>query len=149
VPQPVKTDLGGLVKHVLEGMTIPGNVEVVTNNVEGFEVIIDPDIMHRVIDNLLENAVEAMPKGGVLSISVEKEIEYILIKVDDTGVGIPEESRGRIFSPLYTTKSGGMGLGLTYSRRAVEAQGGSIEFESKAGVGTTFTVKLPLQSARG
>ena len=142
---PTKTDLNGLVKHVLEGTTVPGNVEVVTSFGEGLDsIIIDPDIMHRIIDNLVENAFDAMPEGGRLVIRVKKRVDGVVISVGDTGVGIPEESKERIFSPLYTTKAGGMGLGLTYCRRAIEAQGGSIDFESEVGVGTTFTVKLPL-----
>jgi signal transduction histidine kinase len=85
-----------------------------------------------------------MPEGGRLLIRVKKGVDGVVISVGDTGLGIPEESKERIFSPLYTTKAGGMGLGLTYCRRAIEAQGGSIDFESEVGVGTTFTVKLPL-----
>ncbi len=106
---------------------------------------LDPDIMHRVIDNLVKNAVDAMPNGGKVVISAEKGKDVVLIRVSDTGMGIPEGSRERIFSPLYTTKAGGMGLGLTYCRRAVEAMGGSINFESKIDKGTTFTVTLPIQ----
>jgi signal transduction histidine kinase len=145
VPQLVKTDLGGLVNHVVGGTSIPGNVEVATSLGAGLDAVrIDPDIMHRVLDNLLKNAVEAMPQGGKLSVVADRRENDILISVRDTGVGIPEESKGRIFSPLYTTKSGGMGLGLTYCRRAVEAMGGAINFESKIGEGTTFTVSLPI-----
>jgi len=145
VPQPVKTDLGLLVKSILDGSTFPPNVEIVTSIGEGLtSVKLDPDIMHRVIDNLVKNAVEAMPEGGRLFVKAEKGVAEVVVSVGDTGMGIPEESRWHIFSPLYTTKVGGMGLGLTYCRRAVEAQGGSIDFESKIGVGTTFTVKLPI-----
>ncbi len=145
VPHPTKTDLGGLIKSVLEGSTIPSSVAIVTSFGAGLDsIMIDSDIMHRIMDNLVKNAVEAMPEGGKLSIRAEKEGDDIVINVGDTGVGIPEESKGRIFSPLYTTKAGGMGLGLTYCRRAVETQGGSIDFESKVGAGTNFTIKLPL-----
>jgi signal transduction histidine kinase len=145
VPHPTKTDLGGLIKSVLEGSTIPSSVTIVTSfGADLDSIMIDSDIMHRIMDNLVKNAVEAMPEGGKLSIRAEKEGDDIVINVGDTGVGIPEESKGRIFSPLYTTKAGGMGLGLTYCRRAVEAQGGSIDFESKVGAGTNFTIKLPL-----
>jgi signal transduction histidine kinase len=150
VPQPTKTDLDGLIKRVLDGAPIPSNVEVVTSQDEGLDsVFIDPDIMHRIIDNLVRNAFEAMPQGGRLSVKTEKGIDQVVIRVCDTGIGIPDESRERIFSPLYTTKSGGMGLGLTYCRRAVEAMSGSIEFESRAGAGATFIVRLPLTPNKG
>jgi PAS domain S-box-containing protein len=146
LPQPVNTNLGGLIKNVLEGSTIPVNVDVNTLVGEGLDSVnVDPDIMHRVIDNLVKNAVEAMPNGGKLSVNAERDDNHLIIRIGDTGAGIPEELRGHIFSPLFTTKSGGMGLGLTYCRRAVEAQGGSIGFESEVGKGTTFTIRLPIQ----
>ena len=147
VPHPAETDLVRLVKGVLGGSTIPDRVKIVTCFGEGLESIkVDGDIMNRVIDNLVKNAVEAMPGEGRLVISVARELNELVIKVSDTGVGIPEESRERIFSPLYTTKAGGMGLGLTYCRRAVEAMGGSIDFTSDVGIGTVFTLKLPASS---
>ncbi len=73
VPQPVMTSLGDLFKRVLEGSTIPANIVVETSvGVGSNSVVIDPDIMHRVIDNLVKNAVEAMPTGGRLTIRAEK-----------------------------------------------------------------------------
>lgn len=146
VPNPVNTDLIALVKNIIEGTTLPSNVEVEISLGKSLDLVkLDPDIMHRVIDNLVKNAVEAMPNGGKLTISAKKNDDKIVISVGDTGVGIPEGYKARIFSPLYTTKTGGMGLGLTYCRRAVGAQGGSIDFESEVGKGTTFTIRLPTQ----
>jgi signal transduction histidine kinase len=148
VPQPINTDLSSLIKNVLEGSSIPANIEVATSIEEELESInIDPDIMHRVLDNLVKNAVEAMPNGGKLTLKARKVANELEFNVIDTGVGIPEDSRKRIFSPLYTTKAGGMGLGLTFCKRAVEVQGGSIDFKSELGVGTIFTVKLPSKNA--
>jgi PAS domain S-box-containing protein len=144
VPQPVKTDLGVLVNSVIVGTTIPTNVDIHASIEDGLEsILVDPDITHRVLDNLVKNAVEAMPQGGNLLIAAKIQGNKVEIRVSDTGVGISEELRGRIFSPLFTTKAGGMGLGLTYCRRAVEAQGGSLDFESKVGFGTTFIMTLP------
>ncbi len=146
MPQPVKTDVGALVKSVLEGSTLPPNVQVVTSFGDGLDSVnLDPDIMHRVIDNLVKNAVEAMPSGGQLTIGVNRVADKLVLSVGDTGVGIPGEARERIWSPLYTTKPGGMGLGLTYSRRAVETMGGLIDFESEVGKGTMFTIKMVIQ----
>jgi signal transduction histidine kinase len=147
VPQPVPTDLGGLVNHVLQGTTIPDNVEVTPIMGEGLDSIsIDPDIMHRVIDNLVKNAVEAMPDGGKLTIEAKRGDDGAVLSISDTGLGIPEEVRERIFTPLYTTKAGGMGLGLTYCKRAVEAHGGTLSFETETGKGTTFTITLPKET---
>jgi PAS domain S-box-containing protein len=144
VPHKVETDLTGLVKSVLEGSMIQGNLEVWTSFASGLDsVLIDPDIMNRVLNNLIKNACEAMPEGGKLSISTENGVNAVIVKVSDTGMGISEESRERIFSPLITTKASGMGLGLLYCKRAVEALGGSIDFESSVAVGTTFSVRLP------
>jgi signal transduction histidine kinase len=67
----------------------------------------------------------------------------IVIEVSDTGIGIPESEMGNLFKPFYTTKSSGIGLGLTYSRRTVEAHKGTIEVESKAGEGTKITISMP------
>ncbi len=146
VPQPTKTSLRDLVRSVLEGLPVPINVDAHTSIGDDLDsLLIDQMIMHRVLDNLVKNSVEAMPNGGKLVVSAVKETDDLVIRVADTVVGIPEESREHIFSPLYTTKTGGMGLGLTYCRRVIEAMGGSINFESEVGVGTTFTVMLPLQ----
>jgi PAS domain S-box-containing protein len=145
VPHLTKTDLRDLVKSVLKGTSIPINIEATTSFGEGLDsIMIDVDIIHRVLDNLVKNAVEAMASGGRLVISAAENGDEIILGVSDTGSGISPENRERIFSPLFTTKAGGMGLGLTYCRRAVEAMGGSIDFESKVGVGTIFTVKLLL-----
>jgi signal transduction histidine kinase len=100
--------------------------------------------MHRVIDNIVKNAVEAMPNGGRLTLRGVRGTGHVSLSISDTGVGIPEEIREEVFAPLFTTKSGGMGLGLNFCRRAVEAHRGSIEFESEINKGTTFMVRLPL-----
>ena len=148
VPQPVESDLASLLKHIIAENMIPGNVEVASSVGESLgSVYIDPGIMHRVLNNLVKNAVEAMPNGGKLSITAEKEGDALEIKVGDTGIGIPVEAQERIFSPLFTTKSGGFGLGLVYCRRAVEAMGGSINFESEVSKGTAFTIRLPVHES--
>jgi signal transduction histidine kinase len=66
----------------------------------------------------------------------------VFLEISDTGVGIPEESRENVFWPLYTTKVGGLGLGLSFCRKAIEAYGGTINFESKLGEGTTFIIEF-------
>jgi signal transduction histidine kinase len=104
---------------------------------------VDPTKVRRVLDNLIRNACEAVAGPGVVTVRVRREAGALVIEVRDTGVGIPEEFRPYLFQTFKTTKKRGLGLGLAYCKRAVEAHGGSIEVESRVGEGTTFTVKLP------
>jgi signal transduction histidine kinase len=85
-----------------------------------------------------------MPDGGKLEISGYREDNYACITVTDTGVGIEETAKPKVFTPMFTTKAKGQGLGLAVVKRLVEAQGGTIGFESEVGKGTKFYVKLPL-----
>ena len=143
-PQIVTTDLTTLVKTAVEEAPIPSFIDLTCELGEGLDAVsLDPMKIRRVLDNLLANALDAMPQGGRLEISAEVEEESALIKVSDSGVGIPEEEMRNLFKPFCTTKPKGMGLGLVYCKRAVEAHGGTITVESEVGEGTTFTIKLP------
>lgn len=145
-PQPRETDLVALIKNVVDGVTLPEDVTLSTSFSRRVKpLMLDPDIMVRVLNNLVENALEAMPSGGDLRISVEMADGGVQTKVADTGIGIADEEKDKIFSPLYSTKPGAMGLGLMYCKRAVEALGGKIGFESEAGKGTIFRVAFPLK----
>lgn len=106
-------------------------------------VPVDPLKFRRVLDNLLRNAVEAMPGGGSIAVRVERLEGEVVFSVSDTGGGIPPEVAGSLFKPFATTKPGGLGLGLSYCSKAVEEHGGSISVSSAAGRGTIFTVRLP------
>ncbi len=140
----VTTDLTTLIKTAVEEAPIPSFIDLTCELGEGLEAVtLDPRKMRRVLDNLLANALDAMPQGGGLEISAKVEDESVLIKVSDTGVGITEEDKRNLFKPFYTTKPKGMGLGLVYCKRAVEAHGGTITVESNVGEGTKFTIKLP------
>jgi len=145
-PKVKASDLGALAKEALDEAKIPRRVKpIVTIEGGASKVRIDPDLMRRILDNLISNAVEAMPDGGSLRLDV-KMGEETVIEVTDTGVGIPAEKQSHIWEPFFTTKSKGFGLGLAFCKRAVEAQGGSITYESKVGEGTTFTIRLPANS---
>ena len=98
----------------------------------------DPDILKRVLGNLVSNAVQAMPEGGKLSIEAYKEENTSVITVGDTGVGIPEEAKDKLFTPLFTTKSKGQGFGLAVVKRMTEALGGAVTFESQEGKGNNI-----------
>ncbi|MFB3884138.1 MAG: PAS domain S-box protein [Thermodesulfobacteriota bacterium] len=110
------------------------------------EVMASTNQMRQVMLNLIKNAKEAMPKGGTLSVRTKKEDHSVLIHVQDTGVGIPEEIRDRIFDAFFTTKQKvkGVGLGLSVCYGIVKDHGGEIKVESEEGKGSTFTVRLPL-----
>ena len=98
--------------------------------------------------NLIKNAIEAMPNGGILTLSaVKTENEYV-ISVTDTGLGISSDVKSNLFKPFYTTKRWGTGLGLTICKQVAEAHGGTISVESEVGKGTTFTMKVPAQTSQ-
>lgn len=99
--------------------------------------------MRRIFTNLILNAIDAMPSGGTLIVGCERVNGKVQAFVEDTGVGIPSESRAHIFEPYYTTKNKGTGLGLSSALKIVHAQHGEINFTSKPGDGTRFTVELP------
>ena len=103
----------------------------------------DSDILKRILGNLVTNAVQAMPDGGKLSIQAYKEANDSVITVADTGVGIPEEAKEKLFTPLFTTKSKGQGFGLAVVKRMTEALGGTVTFESEEGKGTKFILRFP------
>jgi signal transduction histidine kinase len=102
--------------------------------------------MRRIFTNLILNAIDAMPTGGTLIVGCEQAGGKVQAFVEDTGVGIPQESRSHIFEPYYTTKNKGTGLGLSSALKVVHAQQGEIKFTSKPGDGTRFTVELPALS---
>jgi PAS domain S-box-containing protein len=101
----------------------------------------------RVLLNLVHNAIDAMPKGGTLTLRGRRAATMVQLDVSDTGSGIPPEQQAQIFEPLYTTKPGGTGLGLFIVREIVTAHGGEVMMQSTVGRGTTFTVTLPLKEA--
>ena len=138
------TSLDQIVERVLNDATIPPNVETnVALDPKIGRVQIDPAKIRRTLYNLVKNAVEAMPGGGELTVEAEDDGDMFLIRVRDTGVGIPEDIRDTLFKPFGSKKPGGSGLGLPSCWRVVVAHGGEITFESEVGGGTTFTVVLP------
>jgi signal transduction histidine kinase len=102
--------------------------------------------MTRVFANLIRNSVDAMPKGGDLTIRSREKNGEVQIIFTDTGTGIPDDAMERIWAPTYTTKARGIGLGLPIVRRFVEAHNGAVVVKSEIGKGSTFTVKLPLKT---
>ena len=102
--------------------------------------------LEQVVINLALNALDAMPEGGKLTIRAEQRRPHIVVRIADTGIGIPDELGRRVFEPFFTTKEAGRGtgLGLSVSYGIVQKHGGSIDFTSPPGQGTEFTVKIPI-----
>ena len=139
-----ETNLKVVIDELLEKNGVPKNVKV-TVKVEPAvaKIVADSTFINRIMYNLVNNAVQAMPKGGKLTITAYKEVNDVVIAVKDTGVGIPEKAKSKLFTPLFTTKSKGQGFGLAVIKRMTEALGGTVSFESEEGKGTTFTLNLP------
>jgi signal transduction histidine kinase len=109
---------------------------------------IDPTQVQQVLVNLIKNAMQAMTKGGTLTLQTGEGSDGVWVSVTDTGGGIPEEQLNRIFEPFFTTKKKGSGLGLMIVQRIVRAHDGRIELESQVGRGTTFRIWLPLHERK-
>lgn len=100
----------------------------------------DPEGLQEVFVNLIQNAIEAMPQGGTLTLRTYSEDHRVAAEVSDTGRGIPEEIRERIFDPFFSTRHEGVGLGLSIAYRIIREHGGDIKVLSEAGKGTTFKI---------
>lgn len=114
-------------------------------------VAADRDRLNQVFINLLLNSVQSMEQGGELTVSAEnaKEGKTVVIKVHDTGCGIPAENISQLFYPYFTTRTGGTGIGLAISQKIISDHKGSITVDSTEGLGTTVTVELPAFTERG
>jgi len=141
-PEFKQVDLAKLVASIFHTIRIPKDILIKKQVADSLKIKTDPTMIRRAITNLVNNAVQAMPEGGTLEVTAFREGDNAVILVRDTGMGIPEEMKQRLFTPLITTKAKGQGLGLAVVKRLVEALGGSVAYESELGKGTTFTVTL-------
>jgi len=137
-----------LARHRLE----LGNVILSTRIADDLPVInADANQIQQCLLNLIFNAVDAMPDGGMLTLSSGREVqsEMVVLQVQDTGCGIREEDIGHIFEPFFTTKQEGygIGLGLSTTYGIIERHGGSLSVESRPGQGSTFEIRLPVRAA--
>jgi two-component system, NtrC family, nitrogen regulation sensor histidine kinase NtrY len=111
------------------------------------EIDADPVLLHRAFQNLVLNALDAMPAGGTLTLRTSERSGHVLIEISDTGKGLTPEECSRLFTPYYTTKHQGTGLGLAIVQSIVSDHHGSISVSSEEGQGTTFRIELPLRQA--
>jgi len=145
-PHMEEADLKLIISQLIEKNGLPEDIKVsVKVETEAKKVLADSAFINRIMYNLVTNAVQAMPKGGKLTIHAykDKTTSEAVITVADTGVGIPENAKNKLFTPMFTTKSKGQGFGLAVIKRMAEALNGNVTFESQEGKGTKFTVRLP------
>jgi signal transduction histidine kinase len=148
-PQRIPASVNDLARSTLElirfrARNIDVKIEETYADIPSLEL--DPDAVKQVLLNLFNNALDAMPGGGTLRLATEQIGDGVRVAVTDSGVGMDEETRRRIFTPFFSTRlagGDGTGLGLSVSRQIVESHGGTIEVESTPGHGATFTVWLP------
>ena len=141
----VKTSVNSVVKETLSRLQISKRVKISNQTGKTSAVFVDVHQMTRVFENIIKNALDAMPTGGRLEIRSEKKGKWLCVVFRDTGEGIPKENLSKLGSPLFTTKAKGVGMGLAICRRLVEAHGGSVSIESEPGAGTCVTVTLPVE----
>jgi len=141
-----ETDFTKLVKDVFSGLKVPENINIVYSIEPCLKKLMtDPSAMKRILTNLSSNAIQAMPKGGKLTLDASCKGDKAFISIQDTGLGIPEETKEKLFKPLFTTKSKGQGFGLAVVKKLTEALNGKVSVESEVGKGTRFNVEFPLQ----
>lgn len=147
----IKTDIGKLIEHILGIITHEANFAGVTISKQFDhdlpELMVDPDRITQVILNILINAIQAMEHGGELTVEVNHGGDTLVINISDTGKGISPEDQAKMFNPYFTTKKNGTGLGLAIIHKIVENHGGSVQIQSKVGVGTRVSILLPVQPA--
>lgn len=102
----------------------------------------DPDLLRRAFENLIVNAIDAMPQGGKLRIATSSNQNRLAVEISDSGAGLNEEEASRLFTPYYTTKMHGTGLGLAIVQSVISDHGASISVASRPGEGTTFRMEF-------
>ncbi len=152
--EPVAFDIGPVLGAVLESPELKTKLARFRLRVKiapcPADVVCDPASVGEVFRNLLENAVDATPEGGVLAVSAyPKNDRWYVLSVRDTGTGVAPADRARLFTPFFTTKEKGMGLGLPFVKRVMDSCGGEIEVESRKGRGTTFRILFRTKEREG
>ncbi|MEM3623483.1 MAG: PAS domain S-box protein [Candidatus Bathyarchaeia archaeon] len=135
-----------VIEEALLTVEVPERIQILDLTQDNPKIKVDINKMKRVFSNIIKNAVDAMPKGGKITITSKEKNGNVEIAFTDTGVGISKDVLEKIWTPFFTTKSKGMGLGLPICKRLVEAHGGKISAESKVGEGTTVTIVIPIET---
>ncbi|MFQ5592034.1 MAG: nitrogen regulation protein NR(II) [Phycisphaerae bacterium] len=151
-PQRSEADLNGIVGRLVEFIRpeaeAAGVKVTVAETSEPLLCPVDEMLLRQALLNILINAQEAMPDGGTLRVAIERDGDWAVVAVADSGVGIAADQHKHIWRPFYTTKGSGSGLGLSITQRIIHKHGGTLSCRSVVGRGTTFTVRLPLGCGR-
>ena len=140
------SNLADIVDKALAQNPAPQNIDLQTDIPEDLpELYIDGQQIGQVLNNLISNAYQAMPQGGTLTVSVERQDNEVQVVIRDNGSGIAEKDKDNIFKPLFTTRRQGIGLGLGLAQKYTQANDGRISFTSQVGKGSTFILHLPLK----
>jgi signal transduction histidine kinase len=135
--------------YFLESRCQKNSIELIRNLKNDLpHILADEFQINQVLINLVVNAIQAMPNGGKLTISTDNSVDYVYLIVEDTGIGMSEEIRKKIFLPFFSTKSinEGTGLGLTVCYGIISSHNGTINVESTLGKGSRFEIKIPIYS---
>lgn len=148
-PRRSPTGFGGLLESVQLLADEAGKMADVQIRITGAKLLptvaVDPDQIKQVLLNLVLNAIQAMPGGGEVILSVEQKDDSVQIQVKDEGIGVEPENLEKVFDPFFTTRAGGTGLGLSVAYKIIQQHGGHIAARPNADKGMTFTVTLPLE----
>ncbi|HET7826893.1 MAG TPA: GAF domain-containing protein [Anaeromyxobacter sp.] len=127
----------------------PAAIEVVRELDPGLPPVpVDARLVRQAVLNVAVNAVQAMPRGGRLTLRTRRAGEAVVVEIQDTGAGIPDEVSARIFEPFFTTKASGTGLGLAVVKRIVEGHGGAVSVRNEPGAGAVFALSFPIAAGR-
>ena len=132
-----------IINQALSTITIPDNIVVLNNSEPKPKLHLDINKIRRIFENLIKNAIDAMPNGGKITITSAESNDVVEISISDTGCGISKENLKKIMTPFFTTKAKGIGLGLAICHKIIEAHMGKILVESDNYNGTTFSIILP------
>jgi len=139
--------IDGVIADALKQVNVPDAVRVAIKiSADLGEIEIDPAQIKQVLQNIISNAVLAMPEGGDVVIAAVEKDNILELSVSDSGAGISEEFLGKIFDPLFTTRAKGIGLGLSVCKSIIERHEGRIEVTGGTGGGATFLIKLPMRA---
>ena len=141
------TNLCQVMNDAADGLTPPPGVRIVRDLGETTILWVDRWLLAHAVRNLVVNAMDAVGQAGLVVMELKREGPDVVLRVTDDGPGVSDDSIDQIFDPLFTTKPGGTGLGLTIVQRVAEAHGASLEVRNAPGSGASFSIRWPAEAA--